>query len=136
MEWCQVVKLPSATIPCFFRLVFIERKRQGLILSRNRLDRVAFGLIWLRLSARCVCMQIDAIIAYQAIRIVPVDTNGMRWYHGILIFPPFLPPLSPTTPITPYNPPNSPLKQINCLRPPRQNGETTVTTKNDNQMFP
>lgn len=48
----------------------------------------------------------DAIIAYQVIRIVPVDTNGMRWYHGIPIFPPFLPPLSPTTPITPYNPPN------------------------------
>nr|DAE57034.1 MAG TPA: hypothetical protein [Caudoviricetes sp.] len=51
MEWYQVVKLPSATIPCFFLLLFIERKRQGLILSRNRLDRVAFGLIWLRLSA-------------------------------------------------------------------------------------
>nr|DAY84628.1 MAG TPA: hypothetical protein [Caudoviricetes sp.] len=51
MEWCQVVKLPSATIPCFFRLLFIEKKRQSLILSRNRLDRVAFGLIWLRLSA-------------------------------------------------------------------------------------
>lgn len=136
MEWCQVVKLPSATIPCFFRLVFIERKRQGLILSRNRLDRVAFGLIWLRLSARCVCMQIDAIIAYQAIRIVPVDTNGMRWYHGILIFPPFFPlfPLQPLLP--PIIPLTPPLKQINCLRPPRQNGETTVTTKNDNQMFP
>nr|DAT83092.1 MAG TPA: hypothetical protein [Caudoviricetes sp.] len=51
MEWYQVVKLPSATIPCFFLLLFIERKRQGLILSRNHLDRVAFGLIWLRLSA-------------------------------------------------------------------------------------
>lgn len=49
--------------------------------------------------------------------------------------PPFLPPLSPTTPITPYNPPNSPLKQINCLRPPRQNGATTATTENKNQMF-
>lgn len=49
--------------------------------------------------------------------------------------PPFLPPLSPTTPITPYNPPNSPLKQINCLRPPRQNGATTTTTGNNNQMF-
>nr|DAM50044.1 MAG TPA: hypothetical protein [Caudoviricetes sp.] len=51
--------------------------------------------------------------------------------------PPFLPPLSPTTPITPYNPPNpnSPLKQINCLRPPRQNGTTTATTGNDNRMF-
>ena len=49
--------------------------------------------------------------------------------------PPFCPPLSPTTPITPYNPPNSPLKQINCLRPPRRNGETTATTQNDNQMF-
>nr|DAM15160.1 MAG TPA: hypothetical protein [Caudoviricetes sp.] len=110
MEWCQVVKLPSATIPCFFRLVFIERKRQGLILSRNRLDRVAFGLIWLRLSARCVCMQIDAIIAYQAIRIVPVDTNGMRWYHGILIFPPFFPlfPLQPLLPpIIPLTPPSN-----------------------------
>ena len=40
MEWYQVVKLPSATIPCFFRLLFIERKRQGLILGKKRLDRV------------------------------------------------------------------------------------------------
>nr|DAI18505.1 MAG TPA: hypothetical protein [Caudoviricetes sp.] len=39
MEWHQVVKLPSATISCFFCLLFIERKRQGLILSRIRLDR-------------------------------------------------------------------------------------------------
>lgn len=76
--------------------------------------------------------EMDAIIAYQAIRIVPVDTNGMRWYHGIPIFPPFFPLFPPTTPITSYNPPNSPLKQINCLRPPRQNGATTVTTENDN----
>nr|DAF66881.1 MAG TPA: hypothetical protein [Bacteriophage sp.] len=51
MEWCQVVKLHSVTIPCFFRLLFIERKRQGLILSRSRLDRAEFELIWLRLSA-------------------------------------------------------------------------------------
>ena len=51
MEWYQVVKLLSATIPRFFLLLFIERKLQGLILSRNRLDQVAFGLIWLRLSA-------------------------------------------------------------------------------------
>nr|DAG11599.1 MAG TPA: hypothetical protein [Caudoviricetes sp.] len=50
MEWYQVVKLPSATITCFFLLLFIRIKRQGLILSRNCLDRVAFGLIWLRLS--------------------------------------------------------------------------------------
>nr|DAZ45072.1 MAG TPA: hypothetical protein [Caudoviricetes sp.] len=24
MEWCQVVKLPSATIPCFFSLVIYQ----------------------------------------------------------------------------------------------------------------
>lgn len=54
---------------------------------------------WLRLSAWCVCMQMDAHDAFAC------------------NLPPFLPPLSPTTPITPYNPPNSPLKQINCLRP-------------------
>nr|DAR49259.1 MAG TPA: hypothetical protein [Caudoviricetes sp.] len=51
MEWYRAVKLPSAAILCFFLLLFIERKRQGLILGRSRLDRVAFGLIWLRLSA-------------------------------------------------------------------------------------
>nr|DAI88125.1 MAG TPA: hypothetical protein [Bacteriophage sp.] len=45
MEWYQAVKLPSATIPCFFLLLFIKRKRQSLILSRSRLDRVAFGLV-------------------------------------------------------------------------------------------
>lgn len=117
MEWYQVVKLTSATIPCFFRLLFIERKRQGLIWSRNRLDRVSFGLIWLRLSARCVCMKMDANDAFA------------------FNLPPFLPPLSPTTPITPYNPPNSPLKQINCLRPPRQNSAATATTENDNRTF-
>ena len=133
MEWCQVVKLPSATIPCFFLLLFIERKRQGLILSRIRLDRVAFGLIWLRLSEWCVCMQMDAIIAYQAIRIVPVDTNGMRWYHGIQIFPPFFPlfPLQPLLP--PIIPLTPPLKQINCLRPHakmvRQLQQLKMTTK-------
>jgi hypothetical protein len=37
MEWCQVVKLPSATIPCFFLLLFIRGKRQGLDLRKNRL---------------------------------------------------------------------------------------------------
>ena len=72
---------------------------------------------WLRLSAWFVWMQMDTHDAFAS------------------NLPPFLPPLSPTTPITPYNPPNSPLKQINCLRPPRQNGETTATTENDNQMF-
>nr|DAE79528.1 MAG TPA: hypothetical protein [Caudoviricetes sp.]DAQ27767.1 MAG TPA: hypothetical protein [Caudoviricetes sp.]DAT71715.1 MAG TPA: hypothetical protein [Caudoviricetes sp.]DAT92237.1 MAG TPA: hypothetical protein [Caudoviricetes sp.] len=51
MEWCQVVKLPSETIPCFFLLLFIRGKRQGLDLSRSRLDRAEFELIWLRLSA-------------------------------------------------------------------------------------
>nr|DAM16140.1 MAG TPA: hypothetical protein [Caudoviricetes sp.] len=35
MEWCQVVKLPSATISCFFCLLFIERKRQGLIFEQK-----------------------------------------------------------------------------------------------------
>ena len=72
---------------------------------------------WPRLSAWCVCMQMDAHDAFAS------------------NLPPFLPPLSPTTPITPYNPPNSPIKQINCLRPPRQNGATTATTENDNQML-
>ena len=72
---------------------------------------------------------------------IPSDTNRTSWYEWYALvswntnLPPFLPPLSPTTPITPYNPPNSPLKQINCLRPPRQNGATTATTKNDNQML-
>ena len=77
-----------------------------------------------------------ATIAYQAIRIVPVDTNGMRWYRGIPIF------LSSFLLLPPYNPlllsiylSNSPLKQINCLRPPRRNGATTATTTNNNQMF-
>nr|DAL24465.1 MAG TPA_asm: hypothetical protein [Caudoviricetes sp.] len=37
MEWCQVVKLPSATIPCFFLLLFIRGKRQGLDLRKIRL---------------------------------------------------------------------------------------------------
>nr|DAO91955.1 MAG TPA: hypothetical protein [Caudoviricetes sp.] len=32
-----MVKLPSATIPCFFLLLFIRRKRQGLNLRKNRL---------------------------------------------------------------------------------------------------
>lgn len=52
------------------------------------------------------------------------------------IFPPFFPlfPLQPLLPpIIPLTPPS--LKQINCLRPPRQNGATTATTENDNQMF-
>nr|DAH60286.1 MAG TPA: hypothetical protein [Caudoviricetes sp.] len=51
MEWYQAVKLPSATIPCFFRPLFIERKRQGLILRKKRLNRVAFELMWPRLSS-------------------------------------------------------------------------------------
>lgn len=72
---------------------------------------------------------------------IPSDTNRTSWYEWYALvswytnLPPFLPPLSPTTPITPYNPPNSPLKQINCLRPPRQNGTTTATTESNNQMF-
>lgn len=83
--------------------------------SSNRRAKWDESKRWLRLSAKCVWMQMDA--------------------HDAFAFnlPPFLPPLSPTTPITPYNPPNSPLKQINCLRPPRQNGATTATTENDNQ---
>lgn len=66
---------------------------------------------------------------------IPSDTNRTSWCEWYALvswntnLPPFLPPLSPTTPITPYNPPNSPLKQINCLRPPRQNGATTATTE-------
>nr|DAN21060.1 MAG TPA: hypothetical protein [Caudoviricetes sp.]DAT48489.1 MAG TPA: hypothetical protein [Caudoviricetes sp.] len=55
-------------------------------------------------------MQMDATIAYQVIRIVPVDTNGMRWYHGIPIFPPFFPlfPLQPLLPpIIPLTPPSN-----------------------------
>lgn len=114
MEWYQVVKLPSATIPCFFRLLFIERKRKGLIFGRKRLDRVVLETKWLRLCT------------YQAIRIVPVDTNGMRWYRGIPIF------LSSFLLLPPYNPlllsiylSNSPLKQINCLRPPRPANTTS-----------
>lgn len=69
---------------------------------------------------------------------IPSDTNRTSWYEWYVLvswytnLPPFLPPLSPTTPITPYNPPNSPLKQINCLRPPRQNG---TTTESNNQML-
>ena len=102
MEWHQVVKLPSATIPCFFRLLFVGRKRQGLILSRSRLDRVAFGLIWLRLPAWCVRMQMDAHDAFAS------------------NLPPFLPPLSPTTPITPYNPPNSPPQTNKLFEAPTQ----------------
>lgn len=85
--------------------------------SSNRRAKQDESKEWLRLPERCVCMQMDAHDAFAS------------------NLPPFLPPLSPTTPITPYNPPNSPLKQINCLRPPRQNGATTATTENKNQML-
>lgn len=85
--------------------------------SSNRRAKQGRSKEWPRLSAWCVCMQMDAHDAFAS------------------NLPPFLPPLSPTTPITPYNPPNSPLKQINCLRPPRQNGATTATTGNSNLAF-
>lgn len=115
MEWCQVVKLLSATIPCFFLLLFIRGKRQGLDLRKIRL----------------VTEQIET-------KAKRMRQNGCDYQRKVVLHckniqsSPFLPPLSPTTPITPYNPPNSPLKQINCLRPPRQNG---ATTGNDNRML-
>lgn len=120
MEWYQVVKLPSVTIPCFFRLLFVGRKRQGLNLRKNRLIE---GQI--ETKAKNDCDYRKDAFACKCMHMMRLHAN----------LPPFLPPLSPTTPITPYNPPNSPLKQINCLRPPRQNGATTATTESDNQMF-
>nr|DAF63366.1 MAG TPA: hypothetical protein [Siphoviridae sp. ctvI513] len=80
MEWHQVVKLPSATIPCFFRLLFIERKWQGLILGRKRLDRVVSEAKRLRLSA---------------------DTFECKWMHMMRLhinLPLFLPSSSPYNP--------------------------------------
>nr|DAE71795.1 MAG TPA: hypothetical protein [Caudoviricetes sp.] len=88
MEWCLVVKLPSATIPCFFLLLFIRRRRQGLNLRKNRLIA---GLIETK-NASSVTFE-----------------NGFQIFVPFppcFLFPPFCPPLSPTTPITPYNPPN------------------------------
>lgn len=95
MEWCQVVKLPSATIPCFFLLLFIKRKRQGLNLRKNRLIA---GLI--ETKARCVRRKNASTITFG---------NGFQIFVPFppcFLFPPLCPPLSPTTPITPYNPPN------------------------------
>ena len=129
MEWYRAVKLPSAAILCFFLLLFIERKRQGLILGRSRLDQ------WENQA------KAERVRRNRCDYCIPSDTNRTSWYEWYALvswntnLPPFLPPLSPTTPITPYNPPNSPLKQINCLRPPRQNGATTATTENKNQML-
>nr|DAT88820.1 MAG TPA: hypothetical protein [Caudoviricetes sp.] len=80
MEWYQVVKLPSETIPCFFRLLFIERKRQGLILGKNRLDRVVSETKRLRLSA---------------------DAFECKWMHMMRLhtnLPLFLPSSSPYNP--------------------------------------
>lgn len=80
----------------------------------------------------------DATIAYQVIRIVPVDTNGMRWYHGIPIFPPFFPlfPLQPLLPpIIPLTPPPQTNKLFEAPTPKWRNGATTATTVNNNRMF-
>ena len=119
----SVVKLPSATIPCFFLLLFIRAKRQGLNLRKNRLIAGLIETKWIRL------LHTKRYESYQLIRMVCV---------GIMVYqssPPFFPlfPLQPLLP--PIIPLTPPLKQINCLRPPCQNGETTATTRNDNQMF-
>ena len=119
MEWYQVVKLSSATIPCFFRLLFIERKRQGLILGKKRLDRVVRETKRLRPSA---------------------DAFECKWMHMMRLhtnLPLFLSSSSPLQPpiiiyLSLYLPS---MKQINCFMSPRRNGETTATTTNDNQMF-
>lgn len=123
MEWYQVVKLPSATIPCFFRLLFIERKRQGLILGKKRFDRVVSETKRLRL------LHTKRYESYQLIRMVCV---GIVVYQSSSL-PFFFFPLQPLL-LSIYLS-NSPLKQINCLRPPRRNGATTATTENDNQLF-
>lgn len=106
MEWYQVVKLPSATIPCFFRLLFIERKRQGLILGKKRLNRVVSETKRLRL------LHTKQYELYQLIRMVCV---GIVVYQSSSL-PFFFFPLQPLL-LSIYLS-NSPLKQINCLRPP------------------
>ena len=72
------------------------------------------------------------------------NTSTITFENGFQIFVPFppcflFPPFVPLFPLQPLLPPiiplTPPLKQINCLRPPCQNGETTATTRNDNQMF-
>nr|DAH47491.1 MAG TPA: hypothetical protein [Caudoviricetes sp.] len=85
MEWCQAVKLPSATIPCFFRLLFIERKRQGLILGKKRLDRVVSETKRLRL------LHTKRYESYQLIRMVCV---GIFVYQSSSL-PSFFFPLQP-----------------------------------------
>nr|DAU19835.1 MAG TPA: hypothetical protein [Caudoviricetes sp.] len=86
MEWHQVVKLPSATIPCFFRLLFIERKWQGLILGRKRLDRVVSEAKRLRL------LHTKRYESYQLIRMVCV---GIFVYQSSSLPSFFFPPTTP-----------------------------------------
>nr|DAQ31032.1 MAG TPA: hypothetical protein [Caudoviricetes sp.] len=86
MEWCQVVKLPSATIPCFFLLLFIERKRQGLILGEKRLDRVVSETKRLRL------LHTKRYESYQLIRMVCV---GIVVYQSSSLPFFFFPPITP-----------------------------------------
>ena len=96
--------------------------------AKNDCDyqRDAFACKWMGL------LHTKRYESYQLIRMVCV---GIMVYQSSPLsspsFPysPYYPLLSPIIPLTP------PLKQINCLRPPRRNGETTATTKNDNQMF-
>lgn len=78
--------------------------------SSNRIVNWDESEEWLRLSERCVWMQMHELVC------VCIQS-------------------SPLFPLQPLLPPNSPLKQINCLRPPRQNGATIATTRNDNWMF-
>lgn len=107
-------KLSSATIPCFFRPLFIERKRQGLILGNERPDRVVFETKWLRL------LHTKWYESYQLIRMVCV---GIVVYQSsslpFFFFPPITPYYYLSISLTP------PLKQINCLRPPRPANTTS-----------
>ena len=126
MEWYQVVKLPSATILCFFRLLFIGRKRQGLILEKKRLDRVVSET-----KARCVRRN---GYDYQH------DAFGCKWMHIMRLhtnLPLFLSSSFPLQPpiiiyLSLYLPS---MKQINCFMSPRRDGATTATTASNNQLF-
>jgi hypothetical protein len=111
MEWCQVVKLPSATIPCFFLLLFIRGKRQGLNLRKNRLIA---GLI--ETKARCVRRKNASTIAFG---------NGFQIFvpfSPCFLFPPFVPlfPLQPLLPpIIPLTSSVLPFSLPVCLARPR-----------------
>ena len=105
------LKLDHATRPMQKRWeqIFRVRRESYRVVQKNALDRLlhAFPAMiaarWADASdylsnRRADWDEMDAIIAYQAIRIVPVDTNGMRWYHGIPFFLSFfllLPPYNP-----------------------------------------